>query len=167
MTKDETIVTLGYLSGVHGVRGWVKVHSYTEPREAILDYAPWLVGETRDEIVVEDGRRHGKTVLARLPGVTNPEAARDWVGREIAVRRSQLPATEEGSFYWSDLVGLEVHTPDGQRLGRVERMMETGANDVMVVSGDRERLIPFVTGEFVKDVDLDAGRIEVDWDPEF
>ena len=167
MTEPDSIVALGYVAGVHGVRGWVKIFSYTDPREAILDYAPWLVGETREEVRVDDGQRHGKTVLAHLPGVDTPEQARAWVGREIAVRRSQLPEAEAGHYYWSDLLGLEVHTTAGDVLGRVERMMETGANDVMVVAGERERLIPFVSGEFVKEVDLAAGRIEVDWDPEF
>jgi len=88
-------------------------------------------------------------------------------GQEIAVRREQLPAAEEGEYYWVDLVGLRVETLDGSELGRVDHLMATGANDVLVVEGERQRLIPFVTGHIVKDVDLDAGVIRVDWQADY
>ncbi len=162
------MVTLGYISGVHGLKGQVKVFSYTDPREAIFDYQPWLVGPEQKEVTAGEGRRHGKTLVVSLPGVDSPEQAREWMQAEIAVRREQLPEVD-GSFYWADLVGLDVVTTGGQPLGQVAKMLETGANDVMVVRGGpdgRERLVPFVMGRFVTRVDLEAGRMEVDWDPE-
>jgi 16S rRNA processing protein RimM len=164
---SDADVVLGYVSGVHGVHGRVKVFSYTEPREAIFAYQPWRVGDSAEPMEIIEGRRHGKTLLAVLPGVENPEQARRLVGSEIRVRREQLPDPGEQSYYWADLLGLEVRTTGGEALGRIERMMETGANDVMVVSGDRERLVPFVPGRYVRRVDLEEGFLEVDWDPDF
>lgn len=162
----DAIVPLGYIAGVHGVSGWVKVHSWTQPREAILDYRPWLVGDSLEAVEILDGRPQGKTLVARLPGLEDREAARDWVGRTIAVKRAQLPEAPPDTYYWADLEGLVVRTVDGVELGRVANLIETGAHDVLVVRGDRERLIPFVPGRFVTNVALDAGLIEVDWDPE-
>jgi 16S rRNA processing protein RimM len=171
MSRDardaDAEVVLGYVAGVHGVRGRVKVFSYTEPREAIFQYQPWRLGDATEPVEVIDGRRHGKALLAALPGVDSPERARSLVGSEIRVRREQLPDPGEQQYYWADLLGLEVRTPDGESLGRIERMMETGANDVMVVTGDRERLVPFVLGRYVRQVNLEDGFLEVDWDPEF
>lgn len=154
---------------MHGLKGQVKVFSYTDPREAIFDYQPWLVGPKGQEVSVGEGRRHGKTLIATLPGVNNPEEAREWMRAEIAVRRDQLPDIGQGSFYWADLVGLDVVTTGGVSLGRIARMLETGANDVMVVRGGpdgRERLVPFVMERFVTRVDIGSGVMEVDWDPE-
>lgn len=160
------IVRLGYISGVHGIRGWVKVHSFTQPVEAILEYRPWLMGEELEAVEIRAGRPQGKTLVAQLPGVEDPEAARAWVGKTIAVERARLPGLPRDSYYWADLEGLEVRTVAGQVLGRVATLIETGANDVLVVRGERERLIPFVPGRYVKRVALQAGLIEVDWDPE-
>ena len=164
---DKRIVPLGHISGVHGVRGWVKIHSLTEPREAIFDYQPWLLGETLEPVRVSEGKKHGNRLIAHLEGVQNREAAEERVDRSIAVYREQLPDTEDGQFYWADLVGLAVRLEDGRELGVVERLLATGANDVLVVRGERERLIPFVTGQYVKQVDLANGVVVVDWDPEF
>ena len=135
--------------------------------EAIFEYQPWLLGEDRKPVEIIDGRKQGKGLAALLPGFDDREQAMTLVGQQIFVGRDQLPPAEEGSYYWSDLEGLEVHTIDGKMLGRVDRMMETGANDVMVLKGDRERLVPFIQGQYVKRVDLEAGLIEVDWDPDF
>ncbi|MEJ2385254.1 MAG: ribosome maturation factor RimM [Xanthomonadales bacterium] len=164
---DKRIVPLGHISGVHGVRGWVKVHSLTEPREAIFDYQPWLLGEALEAVRVSEGRKHGNRLIARLEGVDSREAAEERVNRSIAVYREQLPETGDDRFYWTDLVGLTVRLEDGRELGAVERLMATGANDVLVVRGEQERLIPFVPGQYVKQVDLDKGEIVVDWDPDF
>ena len=160
-------MALGYISAVHGIKGWVKVHSWTRPLEAILEYQPWLLGEDKRPVKIVDGRKQGKGVVALLPGFQNREQAVTLVGTQIFVRRDQLPATQADEYYWSDLEGLDVHTTEGQVLGRVEKLMETGANDVLVIRGNREHLIPFIQGQYVKRVDLEAGLIEVDWDPEF
>lgn len=160
-------VALGFISGIHGVQGWVKVHSYTQPRTAILEYPCWLLGSERRPISLSAGRQQGKTLVALLEGVDDREAARALVGQEIAVRRDELPELGRGEYYWADLIGLEVVTVNGVSLGKVVRLLETGANDVLVVQGERERLIPYVPQRYVIRVDLANGRLEVDWDPEF
>lgn len=135
--------------------------------EAILQYQPWLLGEEKKPVKIEDGRVQGKGLAVLLPGFEDREQAAALVGTQIFVGRDQLPATAKNEYYWSDLEGLEVKTTLGQSLGRVAKLMETGANDVLVVRGDRERLVPFVQGQYVTRVDLEGGVIEVDWDPEF
>lgn len=164
---DTRIVLLGHVSGVHGVRGWVKIHSLTEPREAIFDYQPWLLGDAREAVRISEGIKHGNRLIAHIEGVDDREAAEELVNRSIAVSREQLPQADDGEYYWTDLVGLEVRLQDGRVLGTVDRLVATGANDVLVVAGDRERLVPFVTGQYVKSVDLEHGVIVVDWDPDF
>jgi len=165
--KPAKCVLLGRIAGVHGIKGWVKIHSFTDPREAIFDYQPWLVGESESEITVLEGKVSGKYLLARLKDVSSRDDAEALAGQSIAIARSALPPAEEGEFYWSDLVGLTVVNQDGFKLGSIREMLATGANDVMVVSGDRERLIPFVMDIYVSQVDLDQGTVTVDWDPEF
>jgi len=135
--------------------------------EAILEYQPWLLGEDKRPVKIVDGRKQGKGLAALLPGYDDREQAATLVGSQIFVERDQLPATEDDEYYWSDLEGLDVHTTKGEVLGRVERLMETGANDVLVIRGEREHLVPFIQGQYVSRVDLEAGLIEVDWDPEF
>lgn len=145
----------------------MKIHSLTEPREAIFDYQPWLLGESREEVRVSQGKKHGNRLIALFENMTDRDAAESLVNKPIAVYRDQLPQSEEGEFYWMDLEGLAVELADGTPLGTIERMMATGANDVMVVKGERERLIPFVLEHYVQRVDLEHGVVVVDWDPEF
>jgi 16S rRNA processing protein RimM len=157
---------MGRISGLFGVRGWVKVYSYTEPREAVLNYDRWLL-DRKDgwqEAKVAEGQRHGKTIIARLDGVVDRDQAADLIGVNIGVPRDELPDTGSGQYYWSDLEGLKVVHRDGSELGTVLYLLETGAHDVMVVEGDKERLIPFVMDKVVLGVDLDKGEIEVDWE---
>jgi len=135
--------------------------------EAILEYQPWLLGEDKRPVKIIDGRKQGKGLAALLPGFEDREQAVSLVGLQIFVGRDQLPETDEDEYYWSDLEGLEVKTTHGELLGRVERLMETGANDVLVIRGNREHLVPFIQGQYVTRVDLEDGTIEVDWDPEF
>ncbi len=164
---DKLLV--GQINGVYGLRGWVKVFSYTEQRETILSYTPWTLcrqGEVQ-ELAVLDGRRQGKTVLARLPGYEDCDQARRLLGSEIFVDRAQLPATDEQEYYWHDLIGLQVVNEADEALGKVVSMIATGANDVLVVRGERERLIPFVLGQVVVAVDLPACCLRVDWPADF
>ncbi len=166
--EGERLV-LGRISGLYGVRGWVRVYSYTEPREAIFQHTPWelrLQGQWR-EVALEVGRPHGKGLVAKLVGWDDRDQVRALIGAEITVLRDRLPPLPEGEYYWADLIGLEVIDQNGASLGRVARLMETGAHDVLVVRdpGGGEQLIPFVQGPVVKAVDLVGGRMEVEWWP--
>ena len=165
VTKTKPVI-LGQVTGLYGVKGWVKVHSYTEPREAILDYKDWLLLRDGDwqAVRLAEGQRHGKTVIARFEGVNDRDVAATCVDDKIGVPREQLPDTGRDEFYWADLEGLQVVHGDGRILGKVAYLLATGANDVLVVQGNQEILIPFVQGEVIKDVDLAAGVINVDWE---
>jgi 16S rRNA processing protein RimM len=135
--------------------------------DKILQYQPWLLGVDQSPVNIVEGRRQGKGLVALLPRVPDREQAMKLVGQKISVKREQLPPVETDEYYWTDLEGLEVHTRDGVVLGRVDRLMETGANDVLVIRGEREHLVPFVQGQYVIRVDFAAGLMEVDWDPDF
>lgn len=162
-------VLLGRIVGSHGVRGEVRIESWTDPPEAILSYRPWLLSDARGERELTEfkGSPAARGVIARLPGIDDRDQAQSLKGTEISVKRSQLPAPAPGEYYWVDLEGLAVRTVEGVDLGQVEKVLPTGSNDVLVVRGERERLLPFVLGQFVKSVDLDARLIVVDWDPDF
>ncbi len=173
--KPEDYVVLGKVSSVYGVKGWVKVFSYTEPMDRILEYGNWTLkqGDQLTLVEVDKGRSHGKGMVAHLKGVDDREVAKQYTGLDICVPRNRLPELSDGEYYWYELEGLTVVTDKQVTLGVVDYMMSTGAgNDVLVVKGDahsidrRERLIPYVE-QYVLDVDLDIGRIVVDWDPEF
>lgn len=168
IAADARLVVVGHITGMYGIRGWVRIFSYTSPRENILSYSPWQVfigGEWRSIDIVE-GRRHGAAVVAHLNGFDDRDSARSLIDTDIAVYRRQLPATAEGEYYWTDLVGLHVVTVNGVDLGKVDHIMATGANDVLVVKGDRERLIPFVHDQVVTGIAIDKQVITVDWDPD-
>jgi 16S rRNA processing protein RimM len=166
---DQPLLELGKISGVFGVHGWVKIFSWTDPREGIVEYSPWMVhhrGQWR-EMQLEAAQRQGKMVIAKLAGVDDRDQAMLLNGAVIAVHPGQLKKLKQDQYYWRDLEGLQVLTTAGVDLGRVDHLMETGANDVLVVRGDRERLIPFTPGHAVQKVDKAAGVITVDWDPDF
>jgi len=164
---ERQVVQIGHISGAHGIKGWVRVYSLTDPREAIFEYQPWLLGESREEIRIEQGKKHGKHLVALLENLNDREQAENLVNRPIAVYRDQFPELPDDEFYWTDLLGLSVRLGNGSELGTIEKMLATGAHDVMVVRGERERLIPFVREQYVKSVNLDDGIVVVDWDPDF
>jgi 16S rRNA processing protein RimM len=164
---ERRVVPLGHIAGVHGVRGWVKVLSLTEPREAIFSYQPWLLGENRESVSIRQGKKHGNRLIALLENIDDREQAERLVDSEIAVYRDQFPELPDSEYYWTDLIGLSVKLEDGTELGTIDRMLATGANDVMVVRGERERLIPFVKGQYVKKVSLEDSTVVVEWDPDF
>ena len=171
---DQThqFVVVGKISSAFGVKGWLKINSFTDPVTNILQFKPWYL-QTRQihqpwkSVKVLAGRAHGKQVVVQLEGLNDRNQAELMRGLEIAVKRDQLPETQDDEFYWVDLEGLKVVNREGVELGVVDALMETGANDVLVVRGEKERLIPYVMDEYVLDVDLDAGTIIVDWDPDF
>lgn len=170
MSGGETReVLLGRLVGASGIKGEVKLESWTSPRLAIFAYQPWTLrhaGADRS-VTGASGREQGKGIVARLPEIDDRDQAEALRGAELWVARSALPPASPDEYYWVDLEGLSVFTVDGVELGKVSHLFETAANDVMVVRGERDRLIPFLLDRYITRVDLAAGRIEVDWDPEF
>jgi len=142
------------------------VYSYTQPREAILAYPHWFLKQAGHwrSVDIAEGKKHGKGVIARVDGVVDRDAAAVLIDCSIAVERDALPAAEDGSFYWADLEGLKIVHRDGTQLGQVAYLLETGSNDVLVTTGKPERLIPFIFGKVILDVDIAAGVITVDWE---
>ena len=167
MDKEYDLVPLGHISGVHGLKGWVKVFSLTDPRNAIFEYQPWLLGDEKSQVSIVEGREQGKYLIARFDKVEGRDQAEKLVQKSISVFRDQLPEPGDQQYYWLDLIGLDVFLSDGQRLGVVDRMMATGANDVIVVKGDGEHLIPFVMDRYITEVDIENRRIIADWELEF
>lgn len=175
-------VILGRIAGVYGVKGWLKIFSYTDPMESIVDYSPWYIRpENRKnapwtKVDVKAGKRHAKTVVAKLEHCNDRDQAQAFIGSEIAIELDQLEElSDSNEFYWHDLIGLRVINLQGMELGVVKKMMETGANDVLVVVSEIEgteketieRLIPWTMHMAIIAVDLEQGIIEVDWDPDF
>ena len=170
MSEESTsLVTLGAINGVYGVKGWVKVFSFTDPKENILEYKTWKIKKNNQWFTcqLEAGKSHGKGVIAKLEGFDDRDAVAKLLKSEVMVSRDELPDLPRGEYYWSDLEGLEVVNLQEESLGHVDQMMETGANDVMVVKGDVKRLIPFVQEIYVKKVDLEKKLLIVDWPEEF
>jgi 16S rRNA processing protein RimM len=169
MNGERKRIVIGKVGSPFGVKGWIKLLSWIEPREEIAEYSPWQIGrgDQWKDWKVAEFRPHGKGLAARLVGLDDRDQAAALVGADIAVWRDQLGEPEPGQYYWADLVGIEVRHVEGLSFGKVDGLMATGANDVLVVKGERERLVPFIQGQVVKSVDLDAGIITVDWDPDF
>ena len=178
MESDDKRVVLGKISTVYGVKGWLKVNSYSNPRKNIFNYPQWQI-KTRNGWIkqeVEQGRPHGKTLVVKLAGCDDRDQAQLFVGSSIAVYRSQLPDTESGEHYWSDILGMDVVDTDGLELGQVKDIMETGSNDVLVVretvskkrSGKAsDILIPWLIDDVIINIDTDKQLITVQWDNDY
>ncbi|WP_188982946.1 ribosome maturation factor RimM [Pseudomonas matsuisoli] len=170
----DDLIVIGKIVSVHGVRGEVKVYSFTDPLDNLLDYRRWTL--TRDseikQVELVRGRLQNNVLVAKLRGLDDREVARTYAGFEIRVPRSELPELNDGEFYWHQLIGLRVIDQAGQFLGRLDHLLETGANDVIVVKpvegslDDRERLLPY-TEQCVQAIDLASGEMRVDWDADF
>jgi len=159
---------MGRVSAPFGVKGWVKVQPFTEKTDSLLGYPRWWLSEAdgwRSQ-TVEESAVHGSELLVRFAGIADREGAASLKGREIAIPREQLPVPGESEYYWADLIGLEVENTAGESLGRVERLFESGAAPVLVVVGETERLLPFV-GAVVKQVDLQAEKLLVEWELDY
>ena len=174
MAADSNIpadspLVMGRIARPYGVKGWLHIATYTARPENLLEYLPWYVHRQgrwqATELVA--GRCHGKGLVVQLAGCTDRDAADALKGAEIGVYRDQLPASGNDEYYWSDLVGLQVITKDNRVLGVVDHLIETGANDVLVVKGEQEFLVPFIQGQVVETVNLEAREIRVDWDPDY
>ena len=159
------MVELGRVVGAFGIKGWVRLRSYTDPPEGILRYRQWHVGGREWKVV--EGRGQPEGVVAALEGLQDRDAAAALRGAVIEVPRSALPKPKRGEFYWTDVLGSDVVSTAGATLGTLQGVTSNGAQDVMVVAGEVERLIPFVVGPIVKSVDPVAKKITVEWDPQW
>jgi len=164
--QDDQLIVLGKIGAPWGVKGWFRLTSYTDPREALLDYRDCFLARegSWQPARIEQSRQQGNALVGCLDGVSDRDAAIAFRGAEIAVPRDAMPDPGDGHYYWSDLVGLTVIHRDGRELGKVKYLLATGEHDVLVVQGDKEVLIPFVMETFVLDVDLDKKLINVDWE---
>ena len=170
MSDNQRRILLGRIVGAFGIRGQIKIESWTEPREAIFRYQPWILVDAAGgerEFTGARGKQSGKHLVADFPGVDDRNVVEAMRGTDIYVLRSALPPPKAGEFYWIDLEGFRVVTVDGVDFGTVSHLFSTGANDVLSIRGDRERMVPFVEPDFVKSVDFEGRLITVDWDPEF
>ncbi|MDT8310077.1 MAG: ribosome maturation factor RimM [Methylophaga sp.] len=172
MAEASEFIPVGKISGVFGVRGSVKVFSYTDPRDNILQYKPLFLKRQGQwlEIDISGGQLQGKTVVMTIKDVIDRNQALPLIGGELAIRRQQLQAADEDEFYWADLIGLTVINKQDVVLGKVDHLLETGANDVLAVMQDgseEHQLIPFVMEEFVLNVDLVKQQIRVDWQADY
>jgi 16S rRNA processing protein RimM len=164
------MILVGRFHGAFGVKGEVKLESFTDPPERIFRYQPWTLRDAQGrERACEGarGRATNKGVVATVPDIADRDAADALRGTEVWVARSTLPPPAPGEYYWVDLEGLRVVNLEGVSFGTVSHLFSTGANDVLVAQGDRERMIPFVEPDYIKAVDFDAGVVTVDWDADF
>ncbi|MHB1145092.1 MAG: ribosome maturation factor RimM [Thiobacillus sp.] len=168
MSQQDDWVVMGRIAAPFGIKGWVKVQPFSEDPGTLMDFESWRVGrgEQQTHYSVETVQDHGKALVAKLAGIDDRDAAYALRGQEISVAKSALPPPEENAFYWSDLIGLKVVNRQGVELGRVDSLMESGANDLLVVKGTRDHLIPFIAA-FVGKVDPAGGTIEVDWGEDY
>jgi 16S rRNA processing protein RimM len=178
MSEPESgeLLTVGRITGCYGIKGWVKIHSYTEPRDNFLTFGEWWVRRrgALEPVEFDQGRCHGKGLVVHIEGVNDRNLAEAYRGLEVLAPASRLPRLEQGDYYWHQLEGLQVWCGDSKSrvlLGAVDYLIETGANDVLVIKptegsiDDRERLIPYLPGDVVTRVDLEQGELEVDWFP--
>ena len=176
MSEQNNRIVMGKLGSTYGIRGWLKVFSYTDNAESIFDYSPWYLNQKGKwvEYKVESWKRHGQGYVCKLAGLDVREDAQLMTNFEIAIDPASLPELSEDEFYWRELFGMQVFTTKGYDLGKVTDLLETGSNDVLVIKanlkdafGQKERLVPYLEEQVVKKVDREARRIEVDWDPGF
>jgi 16S rRNA processing protein RimM len=173
MSQSEYIL-LGEISGVSGVKGWVKVFSHTDPREKITTYKQWFLQKKGDDwqaIKILNGRKQGKNIVAQLEGINTREQAESLKGTQIAIHQDQLEPLAKDKYYWKDLIGLQVETTEGINLGKIDWIFNTGSNSVLTIKEEglekKERMIPYLMGDVVISIDLTDNLMIVDWDPEF
>ena len=171
MADDITdkYIIIGKLGKIHGLNGWLNLYPETKPADKILDYKPlycMLLSEWQ-KMNVDDIKSYGNHFLLHIQGIDNPEDAKKYVGKEIAILRDQLAKLRQGEYYWTDLEGVTVINQNNIELGTIDHLMETGSNDVMVVVGKKRYLIPYIRKQVIIDIDLDTKIMHVNWDEEF
>lgn len=167
-TTDGGYITIGRVGSAYGIRGWLKIRSYTEEPLQILQYNPWYLaeGSSWQAFELEEGKQHGKGIVVKFSGIETPEVGKKLTGRIIAIKREQLAHLPENQYYWADLEGLTVIDQHGKTLGKISYLIATGSNDVLVIQdpSGKEQAIPYLPGSVVKKIDLKQGVMHVDWD---
>jgi len=177
MSQPIDYITLGSISGVHGLKGWLKVFSHTDPRVKITEYSQWFLKKKGEDWVsykVLSGKQQGKNIIVQLEGVFDRNQVEALIGADIAIRKEQLEVLSNGEYYWKDLIGISVETKDGVVLGRLDWIFNSGSNDILIVKEVNEgkgkgieRMLPFLMDDVVLSINLDKSLMVVDWDPEF
>jgi 16S rRNA processing protein RimM len=174
MSHSSDTLVVGTIGAPYGVKGWVKITTFTHEQDGVFTYSPWLLGQENKEYVVDQWRTHNKGLVAKLVGVETRDDAESIKNLDISIKAQQLPQLAGDDFYWRELVGMQVVTEKGYSLGVVKELFETGANDVMLIKanlndafGQKERMVPYLLDQVVKQVDREAKTITVDWDPAF
>lgn len=175
LDNDGKLVVLGQFGKIHGLKGWLKLNSFTSPLENILDYPRLLavVDQNRKTLKIDQFRRQPKGLLVHVDGYDDPESARQLTGVELSVVSDAMPELTAGEFYWHQLLGMKVVNQQAELFGQVSKLMETGANDVLVITptedslDDRERLVPYLVDTVIVTVDLDGSTITVNWEADY
>ncbi|CEK09554.1 ribosome maturation factor RimM [Legionella hackeliae] len=169
MDKVTDRIVVGRFGRPHGIKGFITVHSFTDPRDNILRYTDWhaYINKRWQPLKLLRVEVNEKFILAQVEGYSEREQVAALTNTDIAVSRDQLPPLEEGEFYWHDLIGMKVVNQQGILLGTVVEIMPTGANDVLVVEGEKRYLVPYLPGQFVADINTSQQLITVDWDADF
>lgn len=168
LDKQNKRVIIGCLGAAFGVQGYLKVNSYTTPKTNILDYPDWQVQHQGQwqPLPIERLKQQGDGIVLKIKGIDDRDIAKTYTNDLIAINRDELPDTSSDEFYWTDLEGLTVKTTTGETLGTIIEMRDTGANDVMIIKGEKRHLVPFIDGVLIS-VDLEQQLVIVDWDHDF
>ncbi len=166
--SDEKKLLVGKINGFFGIKGWVKIFSYTEPRKNILSYQPWYIINNGNYEILEitDGREQSKTIVAHIKGIDNRDLSINLIGQDLYINQDQLPKLDDGKHYWYELVGFKVINQNQNNLGVVDYLVDTGSNNVIVTKGEKEHWIPYIE-PFLLSIDKDNKEILVDWDEDF
>lgn len=166
----ENQVAVGRFGSPYGVKGWIKIISYTDPIERILDYLPWYIvrGNTKFLLTAVKGKIHGDNLIVQFKDCQDRDIAKTYTNLEIYIDREQLPPLSDDEYYWVDLIGLQVFNREEEKLGEVVHLFSTGSNDVLIVKDDtgKERYIPYLQN-VILNVDLAKKKLTVDWDATF
>ena len=165
--EDDKKIYLGKISGVHGIKGWLKIHSFSSPPENILNYPKWIINNQGEEecYSVEQGRKQNNKIVVKLEKIDDRNTAESLINSKIQILRSDLPKLSNENYYWSDLVGLSVLNSEETVIGKIESLIETTANDIMVINTSKNErvLVPFVMHEIIKEVNLELNYVKIDW----
>lgn len=169
MSNKANWVVIGRFGRPHGIKGFVTVHSFTDPRDNILNYTDWHVflNNAWQPVKLLCVESQNKAIIAQIDGYPERELVSRLTNAEIAIQKEQLAELEPGEYYWHQLVGMSVINQKGESFGTVIEVMPTGANDVLIVQGEKRYLIPYLPGQFIIEINSSKQVITVDWDVDF